>query len=69
MSANTMSTRDPRAAGGLAPELAKGAGDAPRRGNVPATAASAPDPAVIAKLANELFVVLAGNPVPPAGDS
>jgi ribonuclease E len=67
MSANTMSTSDPRAAGALAPELAKGAGGAPRSGIVRATMASRPDPIVIAKLANELFVAFSGNPVPPAG--
>jgi cysteine desulfurase / selenocysteine lyase len=34
---------------------------------VPATVASPPDPTMIAQLANELFVALSGNPVPPAG--
>ncbi len=45
----------------------RSAGDAPRWGIVPATVASPPDPAVIAKLANELFVAFSGNPMPPAG--
>ena len=66
MSANTMSTSDPRVAGALAPELAKGAGGAPRWANVPATMASPPDLALIAKLANEFFAALPVNPVPPA---
>ncbi len=34
---------------------------------MPGTVASPPDAAVIAKIANELFVALSGNPVPPAG--
>jgi cysteine desulfurase / selenocysteine lyase len=65
MSANTMSTSDPKAAGALAPELAKSLGGTPAWEMVSATMASPPDPAVIAKLANEFFAALPGNPAPP----
>jgi cysteine desulfurase / selenocysteine lyase len=66
MSANTMSISDPSAGGALAPELAKGTGGTPAWEMVSATMAAPPDPTVIAKLTNELFAALPGNPAPPA---
>ena len=66
MSANITNTSDPRAAGRPAIELANDAGAAP---GLPTTIASPPDPAVIARLANELFAALPWSPSPaaPAG--
>ncbi len=58
MSANTMSTSDPGAAGALTPELTSTAPVSPAGGNLPIGLAAPPDPAVIARLANEFFAAL-----------
>ena len=71
MSANTMTTSDPRAPGVPALEVTEGAGSAPAREVLPAGIALPPDPAVIARLANEFFAALpwASPPAPTGGAS